>query len=130
MSSYYFATSNISTTSKRLFTVAHNFYDSYSNVNITRVTVPISVFHKGGQLLFRLSFNHFILSDLEFILFELQQVWMVGAEQECAAVGVGVGVGDFLRAATLAPGWDGHFECLRRHIHVESQTITYHTHVL
>lgn len=35
------------------------------------------------------------LSHLEFILFELEQVWMVGSKQEGAAAGVGVDVGDF-----------------------------------
>lgn len=34
-------------------------------------------------------------SHLEFILFELEQVWMVRSEQKGAAAGVRVGVGDF-----------------------------------
>lgn len=55
------------------------------------------------------------LSHLELILFELKQIWMVRAEQECAAAGVGVGVGDFLGAATPATDWDTHFKCLHTH---------------
>ena len=36
-----------------------------------------------------------LLNHLEFIFFELEQVWMVRAQQESAAAGVGVGVRDF-----------------------------------
>lgn len=37
---------------------------------------------------------------------------MVRAEQERAAAGVGVGVGDFPGAATPTAHWDTHFKCL------------------
>lgn len=43
---------------------------------------------------------------------------MVGAEQKCAAAGVGVGVADLLGAATLTADWDVHFESLHAHTQI------------
>ena len=57
-----------------------------------------------------------VSSNLELILFELEQVWMVRAEQECAAAGVRVGVGDLPGAATPTTNWDTDFKCLHPHM--------------
>lgn len=58
-----------------------------------------------------------VRSHLEAILFELEQVRMVGAEQKGAAAGVGVGVADLLGAAAPTSDRDVHFEGLRAHTH-------------
>lgn len=57
------------------------------------------------------------LSHLELILSELEQVRMVGAEQECPCAGVRVGVRNFSGAATPITSWDRHFECLHTPTH-------------
>lgn len=54
-------------------------------------------------------------SHLEAVLLELEQVRMVGAEQERAAAGVGVGVADLLGAASER---DVHLVGLRAHMNM------------
>lgn len=63
-----------------------------------------------------------VSSHLELILFELEQVWVVRAEQKCAGAGVHVGVGDFLGATMATIDWDRHFKRLHKSTHT-------HTHV-
>lgn len=48
---------------------------------------------------------------------------MVGAEQKCAAAGVGVGVADLLGAAALTADRDVHFESLHAHTNMPIITI-------
>lgn len=51
---------------------------------------------------------------------------MVGAEQKCAAAGVGVGVADLLGAAALTTDWDVHFESLQAHTDMlDQKRLTY-----
>lgn len=64
-----------------------------------------------------------VQSHLEAILFELEQVRMVGAEQKCAAAGVGVGVADLLGAAALTADRDVHFESLHARANMPVITI-------
>lgn len=67
-----------------------------------------------------------VQSHLEAILFELEEVRMVGAEQKCAAAGVGVGVADLLGAAALSADRDVHFESLHAHTNrLEEKCLTY-----
>lgn len=69
-----------------------------------------------------------VRSHLEAILFELEQVRMVGAEQKGAAAGVGVGVADLLGAAAPTSDRDVHFESLHAHTEVfDKKRLTYDT---
>lgn len=65
-----------------------------------------------------------VSSHLELILLELEQVWMVRAEQKCAAAGVHVGVGDFLGATMSTTDWDRHFKRLHKSTQVPTSVIT------
>lgn len=65
-----------------------------------------------------------VAAHLEFILLELQQVRVVGAEQEGAAAVVGVGIGDLPGAAAPAADWDAHLKGLQTHTGSKGQNVT------
>lgn len=64
-----------------------------------------------------------VAAHLEFILLELQQVRVVGAEQEGAAAVVRVGVGDLPGAAAPAADWDAHLKGLQTHTGSKGQNV-------
>lgn len=71
-----------------------------------------------------------VAAHLEFILLELQQVRVVGAEQEGAAAVVRVGVGDLPGAAAPAAHWDAHLKGLRAHTGSKGREVTKQTFFL